>query len=153
TLNQMTAVELVMPGHRFTVTGEGYSTSGQITGVGGKDVPELSPHLLPMVLAADATVNSGEKGGDPTGGALGVLAADGGLDGLAARQEYPRLGEVPFDAAYKLMATFHRMADENGREVIRCFVKGAPDQILARSSHGLDADQQQIAIDTLRTTF
>ena len=31
------------------------------------------------------------------------------------------------------MATFHRMADESGREVVRCFVKGAPDQLLARA--------------------
>ena len=39
---------------------------------------------------------------------------------------------MPFDAAYKLMATFHRMTDAQGKEVIRCYVKGAPDQLLAR---------------------
>ena len=31
------------------------------------------------------------------------------------------------------MATFHEMKDESGREVVRCFVKGAPDQLLARA--------------------
>src|SRR5205085_7431287 len=36
TLNQMTAVELVIPGQHYTVSGGGYSTSGQITRVGGK---------------------------------------------------------------------------------------------------------------------
>ena len=43
------------------------------------------------------------------------------------------MAELPFDTAYKLMATFHRMTDESGTEVIRCFVKGAPDQLLARA--------------------
>ena len=39
-----------------------------------------------------------------------------------------------FDAEYKLMATFHQMTDESGKAVIRCFVKGAPDQLLARAA-------------------
>ena len=36
------------------------------------------------------------------------------------------------------MATFHRMTDEYGRDVVRCFVKGAPDQLLARAAYTLD---------------
>jgi Ca2+-transporting ATPase len=36
------------------------------------------------------------------------------------------------------MATFHRMQDESGKDVVRCFVKGAPDQVLARCTHHLD---------------
>ena len=46
---------------------------------------------------------------------------------------------MPFDAEYKLMATFHEMEDD-GRTVVRCFVKGAPDVLLARSTSFLDAD-------------
>ena len=38
------------------------------------------------------------------------------------------------------MATFHRMRDESGADVVRCFVKGAPDVLLARSSSYLAAD-------------
>jgi Ca2+-transporting ATPase len=38
------------------------------------------------------------------------------------------------------MATFHNMKDESGNDVVRCFVKGAPDQILARSTHTLAPD-------------
>ena len=72
--------------------------------------------------------------GDPTEGALVVLAEKGGLDLTTTRERYPRVAELPFDTAYKLMATFHRMTDESGRDVIRCFVKGAPDQLLARAS-------------------
>ena len=36
TLNQMTAVELALVGRRFTVTGSGYSTEGQITRTAGR---------------------------------------------------------------------------------------------------------------------
>ena len=38
------------------------------------------------------------------------------------------------------MATFHRMHDESGKEVVRCFVKGAPDQVLARGTQTLGRD-------------
>src|SRR3954447_23208579 len=93
-----------------------------------------------MILASDAVVNDGELIGDPTEGALVVLAEKGGLDAAATREQYPRIAELPFDAAYKLMATFHRMEDERGRPVVRCFVKGAPDQLLARGSVALAPD-------------
>ena len=53
---------------------------------------------------------------------------------------------MPFDAAYKFMATFHRMPDESGRDVIRCYVKGAPDQLLARSSGAIQGDGSVIPI-------
>jgi len=153
TLNQMTAVEMVIPGQRYTITGGGYSTVGQVTRVGGKTSIDLDPYFLPMALASDAVAQDGELVGDPTEGALVVLAAKGGIDAVTTRQEYPRVAEVPFDAAYKLMATFHRMQGDDGREVIRCFVKGAPDQLLVRSSHGLDAQQQVAPIDTVRSEF
>ena len=87
-----------------------------------------------MVLASDAVISDGELIGDPTEGALVALAAKGGVDAAATRQAYPRIAELPFDADYKLMATFHRMTDRAGREVVRCFVKGAPDQLLARAA-------------------
>jgi P-type Ca2+ transporter type 2C len=84
-------------------------------------------------------VRDGELIGDPTEGALVVLAAKGGIGAVSTRQRYPRIAELPFDAAYKLMATFHEMTDASGREVIRCFVKGAPDRLLARAATVSDA--------------
>ena len=78
-----------------------------------------------MALCADAVAKDGGLVGDPTEGALVVLAAKGGVDPVLTREKYPRIAEVPFDAAYKFMATFHRMPDENGRDVVRCYVKGA----------------------------
>jgi Ca2+-transporting ATPase len=153
TLNQMTAVELVMPGQQYTISGGGYATSGQITRVGGKPNIDLEPYLLPMALASDAVARDGELVGDPTEGALVVLADKGGIDTVTTREAYPRVAELPFDAAYKLMATFHRMQNDEGLEVIRCFVKGAPDQLLARSSHGLDSHQQLVLIDAVRSEY
>jgi Ca2+-transporting ATPase len=150
TLNQMTATELVLPGRRFAITGEGYSTSGQITGLGDTNPMDLAPYLLPMALASDAVAKNGSLVGDPTEGALVVLAAKGGVDPSTVREAYPRLAVLPFDSAYKLMATFHRMKDEDGREVVRCLVKGAPDQLLGRSSYGLDANQRQVEIGSVR---
>ena len=138
TLNQMTAIQMVAAGRRYAIDGSGYSTAGRINRVAGEaDVP-LDEFLMPMVLASDAVVRDGELIGDPTEGALVVLAAKGGIDAVATRERYPRLAELPFDAAYKLMATFHRVKDASGREVVRCFVKGAPDALLARTAIGAD---------------
>jgi P-type Ca2+ transporter type 2C len=139
TLNQMTAVELTIPGRRYAISGGGYSTEGQIKHVAGDPEVPLEQFMFPMALACDAVVTpDGEMIGDPTEGALVVLAEKGGVAVVETRERYPRVAELPFDTAYKLMATFHRMTDESGREVVRCFVKGAPDQLLARASSHLD---------------
>src|SRR4051812_15972337 len=148
TMNQMTAIELTIPGRRYTVSGSGYSTEGQIKRVAGQAEIPLEQFLLPMVLASDAVVRDGEMIGDPTEGALVVLAEKGGIDSAATRETYPRVAELPFDADYKLMATFHRMKDESGRDVVRCYVKGAPDQLLARCSTAPSPDDlSMVAID------
>ena len=101
---------------------------------------------MPMALANDAAVHDGEIVGDPTEAALVVLAAKGGIDVDETRRVFPRVGEVPFDSEYKLMATFHEMQDGDGK-VIRCFVKGAPDVLLARSTQIRDADGLSISAD------
>jgi Ca2+-transporting ATPase len=158
TLNKMTAREFTIPGqNRFKVTGEGYgtqgtmdlsggiaglqpwqkntlsySTEGKLVSAGGAKV-DLDPILLPMALCADARLDNGALIGDPTEGALIVLAEKGGISVDGAREMYPRVAEVPFDSDYKFMATFHNMNNEQGKPVVRCFVKGAPDVLIARS--------------------
>ena len=139
TLNQMTARELVVVGRRYSIEGEGYSTEGRILRVAGETETPLDPFLLPMALANDAEVRDGEIVGDPTEAALVVLAAKGGVDVEETRRTFPRVGEVPFDSEYKFMATFHEM-EHDGRKVVRCFVKGAPDVLLGRSAGIRDAD-------------
>jgi Ca2+-transporting ATPase len=147
TLNQMTAVQMALAGHRYAIEGSGYAAEGKITRVAGPPELPLDQFLLPMVLASDAVIHDGELIGDPTEGALVALAAKGGIDAAATRAAYPRVAELPFDAAYKLMATFHAMTDESGRDVVRCYVKGAPDQLLARAATVLDADTGAVPAD------
>ncbi len=156
TLNQMTARNLLISGNGYSITGEGYESTGQIKHVGGAGEVDLDPILLPMVLASDAVVEDGELVGDPTEGALVVLAQKGGLMVSATRQQYPRIAEVPFDSAYKLMATFHNMVNEQGRDVVRCYVKGAPDVLITRSTDilgpqgtklPLEGERRQQALD------
>jgi Ca2+-transporting ATPase len=146
TLNQMTARELVVAGRRYAVEGEGYSTDGRILRVAGEQDAPLEPFLLPMALANDAAVRDGEIVGDPTEAALVVLAAKGGIDVDETRRVHPRVGEVPFDSDYKLMATFHEL-DDGGRPFVRCYVKGAPDVLLARSSEVRAADGSSLPAD------
>ena len=155
TLNQMTAVEMAIPGRKYTISGTGYSTEGTIKHVGGQEEVPLDQFLMPMVLAADAVVtDAGEMIGDPTEGALVVLAEKGGLDAESTRQEFPRIAELPFDTAYKLMATFHRMQDESGKDIVRAFVKGAPDQLLDRSTGTLDWNLAPLELnDELRQRY
>ena len=144
TLNQMTAVQLAVVHGRYAVSGEGYSTEGQITHVGGQPDAPLDALMLPMALCADAEIRDGALVGDPTEGALVVLAAKGGVDPTLTRERYPRVATLPFDAAYKFMATFHRMTDADGKDVVRAYVKGAPDQLLARASAAQGPDGVQL---------
>jgi P-type Ca2+ transporter type 2C len=134
TLNKMTSREFTIPGHNhYKVTGEGYSTVGQLLHDGGAKI-DLDQILLPMALCADARLDGEALIGDPTEGALIVLAEKGGVSIEGSRANYPRVAEVPFDSDYKFMATFHNMKNEKGEPVVRAFVKGAPDVLIARSS-------------------
>ena len=118
TMNQMTAVQMTAAGQRYTVEGKGYSTVGRITRVGGQADISLDEFLVPMVLASDAVVRDGELIGDPTEGALVVLAATviGTANGAgpaddAFRQRYlaenQRLGEQ----GLRVMATARKDFD------------------------------------------
>ena len=138
TLNQMTAQELRMAGRRFTVSGKGYSTEGRIRTTDGSPLPgTVEDTLLAMALCTDSELRDGEVVGDPTEGALLVLAEKGGIDTAELRRDKPRVAEVPFDSDYKFMATFHRWTDRDGRDVVRCFVKGAPDVLVGRADRYL----------------
>ena len=138
TLNQMTAREMLLAGRRFTASGERYATDGRIRTTDGSPLPGTLNHaLLAMALCSEAALRDGDVVGDPTEGALVVLAEKGGIDVAALREERPRVLEIPFDSDYKFMATFHRWTDDRDREVVRCFVKGAPDVLSARADRYL----------------
>ncbi len=138
TLNEMTAVELVVQLRSHSVSGDGYSPNGQIEPVPGDEPVALDAALMAMALCNDATITADGDDrrlvGDPTDGALVVLAAKGGIDVTGLRAGHPRLAELPFDSANKFMITAHPMITVDGRDVVRVFVKGAPDVLLARTA-------------------
>jgi Ca2+-transporting ATPase len=151
TLNQMTAVEIVAQLRRHAVTGEGYSPVGTIEHLDIDSPVSLDSALLPMALCNDAVVRTAADGtfelvGDPTEGALVVLAAKGGLDVDRLRANHPRLAEVPFDSANKFMATVHETVESDGRRVVTIFVKGAPDVLLGRASKVIDMNGEAVPI-------
>ncbi|MFJ7749557.1 cation-translocating P-type ATPase [Arthrobacter sp. NPDC097144] len=141
TLNEMTVRRLyTASGRVFRVSGSGYSTEGAVLSADGRPAPALSVAFLGFALCNDASVRDGVLTGDPTEGALVVLAEKGGIDAEGARASHPRIAEVPFDSDYKFMATFNRRpADKEsgqgpgpGNEVF-CYAKGAPGVLLERS--------------------
>ena len=138
TLNQMTAVELVTSIDRYTISGTGYSLQGRIHHVTGASA-DIDDAILPYVLASDARLIDGRVVGDPTEGALLVLAHKAGLDIDAQRARTRRLATLPFDPTYKLMATFAPATDSAGRPVVRCYVKGAAPAVMARAATALAA--------------
>ena len=90
TLNQMTAVELTIPGRRYTISGSGYSTEGTIKRVAGR--ARRAARAVPAADGCSPPTRSstdGELIGDPTEGALVVLAEKGGLDAAATRARVP----------------------------------------------------------------
>ncbi len=139
TLNQMTAVEVVDPFDRWTVSGTGYGLDGRVHHAAGRS-RSIEAAILPYVVASDAQLVDGRVVGDPTEGALLVLGHKAGLDIDATRQALPRLATLPFDPTAKLMATFHPATGADGRPVVRCFVKGAAPAVMARAGGALSED-------------
>lgn len=104
------------------VSGSGYSPDGTFCTAGdGEQRPDptdgqpLGQLLLAGALANDAALlapaaagGAWEVAGDPTEGALLVLAAKAGLDHDQLKAALPRIAEVPFDATRKRMTTIHR---------------------------------------------
>lgn len=133
TMNQMTVRVISTVQHRYTVSGEGYSFDGQVQRTEGDAEPTLDYVMFPCALCNDSEIQDGAVVGDPTEGALYVLAQKGGVDVRAFRENTPRIASVPFDSDYKFMATFHEMVEPSGEKVVRAYVKGAPDVILDRS--------------------
>ena len=123
TLNKMTARELVIPGqNRFTVSGEGYGTEGEIKHVGGQ---QPRPRPLPAADGAVRRRGAGRREPDrrpDRGRADRAGRARAGSTSTRPARRYPRVAEVPFDSDYKFMATFHEMTGGRrppGRALLR----------------------------------
>jgi P-type Ca2+ transporter type 2C len=138
TMNQMTAVEVVAPTDRYTISGSGYELDGRIHHAAGS-ADTIDDAILPYVIASDAKLVGGKVVGDPTEGALLVLGHKAGLDLEATRRRYPRVATLPFDPTYKLMAVFATARGEAGRGIVRCFVKGAAPAVMRHATGALSA--------------
>lgn len=150
TLNEMTVTALWLGGRHYTVEGAGYAKTGRVLAAAGAEVPDLTPLAYGLCLASDALVSdAGDVVGDPTEAALVVLAAKLGVDAEESRREYPRVAEVPFDSAYKFMATAHWMPWRGQRSLVEV-VKGGPDVVLDRCTHVLAAPGEFVDLAVLR---
>ena len=94
--------------------------------------------ILPYLVANDAKLVDGKVVGDPTEGALLVLAHKAGLDVDATRERTTPAG----DAALRpdLQADGHLHTDAvrpDGTPVVRCFVKGAAPAVMGRAATAL----------------
>jgi Ca2+-transporting ATPase len=136
TMNQMTAVEVLDPTDRYTISGSGYELDGAVQRTAGS-TDTIDDAILPYLVASDAQLVDGKVVGDPTEGALLVMAHKAGLDVEATRQRYPRLATLPFDPTYKLMAVFTQARSEAGAEVVRGYVKGAAPAVMSHAATAL----------------
>ncbi|RLK48968.1 HAD-IC family P-type ATPase [Microbacterium telephonicum] len=128
TKNEMTVRRIVTPVARYDVDGLGYDPEGAITPTGGRDLAALlavADLCNDADIVPDAATGRWSLVGEPTEGALKVVAMKGG----AAGQPAARIGVVPFDSANKFMATLDEAP--GGSRVI--LVKGAPDRLLDRA--------------------
>jgi Ca2+-transporting ATPase len=154
TQNEMTVVQGWTAGKRFKVTGEGYNPSGQFL-LGDKlfdtnGDPDAALLLHGALLCNDAMLDrkSDEAGtlswriiGDPTEGAMAVVAMKAGFERAELEKALPRVQEIPFDSDRKRMTTIHSADGAAGYAPIFAFVKGAPDVLLDLCTHIRDNGQ------------
>ncbi|MGG4141933.1 calcium-translocating P-type ATPase, SERCA-type [Paenibacillus algorifonticola] len=156
TQNKMTVTTIWMGGRRLDVTGQGYEPVGAIL-EGGEPVDMKHDASLKRLLQIAALCNNasiyqvepedGRKrssknaeeakqewvlNGDPTEGALVVLAAKLGLTAKSLEGLYKREREFPFDSERKLMSVL--TAHQGGRVI---YAKGAPDVLMHQCSYVL----------------
>ena len=147
TRNEMTARHVVTRAGRFDVEGTGYAPEGSIS-LDGRDATledhgSLQALVEVMAVCNDAELRQEEGAwsvlGEPTEGALRTLAHKVGFDDAP----YERLAVVPFESDNKFMATLNRLPAGG----VRILLKGAPDRLLDRSTHQLEADGSVVPLD------
>lgn len=139
TKNEMTVKKIYVDDTEVDVTGTGYELEGDLM-VGEEVLSDDKLSSLYTMLVAAALCNDAKLVpkdgrmtvfGDPTEGALLTAAGKKGLTAKELAEAYPRIEEIPFDSDRKMMSTFHTNFIEG--KVVQ-FVKGAPDEVLKRST-------------------
>ncbi|USG66236.1 calcium-translocating P-type ATPase, SERCA-type [Brevibacillus ruminantium] len=170
TQNKMTVTHIWHGDDTFQVTGSGYEPQGAFLLQGKQCAPERDQALARLLEIANScnnaqltyeeekarrllsmgkTVKRWQVIGDPTEGALKVLAAKGlGFDvehGKGSKMA-ARVEELPFDSDRKMMSVVDKKAD--GSFVMQ--TKGAAEAVLSRCSHILWKGQVQPLSATMR---
>ena len=134
TYGEMMTQRIWVDGRTFVVSGNGYQTDGQFTVdgrvVSSREESGLDSALRIGVLNNDSrftldTQNNRLPVGDPTELALLVAGGKGGWSQNELETLHPRLGEIPFDAQYKHMVTWHQQTHG-----VLGTLKGAPAEVL-----------------------
>jgi Ca2+-transporting ATPase len=131
TKDEMTIRKVFVAGQLLEVSGAGYEPIGRFSRAGVAVAPggALRQLLQAAVLASDARIVRNEADGqwevkgDPTEGALIVVAAKAGLNKAELDAQFPRVKEIPFTSETKRMTTLHAGG-------MACS-KGAPELVLA----------------------
>ncbi|MGI6334853.1 MAG: cation-translocating P-type ATPase [Saccharofermentanales bacterium] len=160
TQNEMMVTRLYVPGRLIEVDGQGYTPEGNLLDSSdGQSIENPDQGVIGLLLKIGGLCNEAhlvEKDGapaiigDPTEGALVVAAAKAGLGQNGLQQQYPRVGDLPFDSKRKMMSTYHTGFDE---APIVSLTKGAPDIILSRCGQWMNNDGPQPMTDELRQTI
>jgi P-type Ca2+ transporter type 2C len=147
TKDEMTVRRVYVAGDMLQVSGSGYEPVGEFSLNNAKLQPDaaLTSLLTAAALSSDAHIIRIESDqlwhvkGDPTEGALVVMAAKAGLHKADLDAIFPRTGEIPFSSESKRMTTLHSTEDS-------CIVysKGAPEVILASCASHLSAKGESI---------
>jgi len=127
TQNEMTVRKVYDLTNDYDVTGSGYDPNGQILLVDkvADKTSNLEMIYKVCLLCNDAIMEDQKVLGDPTEGALLVLAQKGGyvLDGKA--DLYPQVNEYSFDSTRKMMTSINQVDSE-----YLVLTKGATDQLI-----------------------
>ncbi|QWB99892.1 calcium-translocating P-type ATPase, PMCA-type [Mycoplasmatota bacterium] len=130
TQNEMTVRRVYDLDNVYEVTGNGYETQGDIL-KDDKNVEingNLEKILQISLLCNDSKIENDNKIlGDPTEGALLVLAAKGGYPVENLDENFPQLNEYTFDSTRKMMTSINKVEDKN-----LVLTKGATDQLIRK---------------------
>lgn len=135
TENQMTVQGIYAGNQRYSVTGTGYDPDGEILQddqpVDLANAPVLEECLRAGLLCNDSHLQEQDGQytivGDPTEGALVVVAQKAGLTRAFAEAQMPRLAVIPFESQFQYMATLHQTGSGN-----TIYVKGSMEAIFKR---------------------